>query len=394
MTAKIFSQDVLNINETHLFETIKALYLASAIIFMTMISQVFNAVIQGIQRFDVYSKLTNLNQFLMLIGNAILVKFGYGITILFAWNFSVVTLIAVLYFLSVKKLTPKIKFNFNFKSDSLKQILSYSSGVIAYQLLGNLLLLFERSWVFRELGSEKLTFYLVPMNFTFYIHGFISSITLMLFPMASELKDNKEKLLNIYLTTSKICLIIIAFLCVSGIVGSRLFLTNYLGEEFANNSSSVMEIHFITFSVLALTIVSWQLSEGLGFPKYNAWQSFLWLVISIPLMIFLSYDYGIIGVAVARLLGILNFIFAVFVIEKKIFGKVMLRFWLNLIGLLSFICLISGGIEYIVFANFPTNWLTFIFGCAIGFVVYFVLLFLFGIISENEKQLFRKFYAR
>lgn len=394
LPAKIFAQEVLNINETHLLETVKALYLASAIIFMTMISQVFNAVIQGIQRFDVYSKLTNLNSFLMMIGNAILVKFGYGITILFAWNFAIVALIAGLYFVSVKKLAPQIKFNFSFKSESLKQIISYSSGVIAYQLLGNLLLLFERSWVARELGTEKLAFYLVPMNFTFYIHGFISSITLMLFPMASELKDNKERLLNIYLTTSKICLIIIAFLCVTGIVGSQAFLTNYLGEDYAKHSTNVMQIHFVTFSILALLVVSWQLSEGLGFPKYNAIQSFIWLIVSAILMINLTKNYEILGAAISRLIGISIILFSILFVEKKFFGKALLGFWAKLVGLLTIICLICGGIEYLIFANFQTTWFSFIFSCAIGFVVYFILLFLFGIISENEKQIFRRFYAR
>jgi O-antigen/teichoic acid export membrane protein len=393
-SAKIFARDGLNVDESHLLESVKALYLASAIIFMTMVSQVFNAVIQGIQRFDVYSKLTNLNQFLMLVGNAILVILGYGITILFIWNFLIVSLIAVLYFVSVKKLAPQIKLNFSFRNDSLKTVIKYSSGVIAYQLLGNLFLLFERSWVVRELGEEKLTFYIVPMNFTFYIHGFISSITLMLFPMASELKNNKERLLNIYLTTSKICLIIIAFLCVTGILGSNLFLTNYLGEDFAKNSSNVMEIHFVTFSILALLVVSWQLSEGLGFPKYNAIQSFIWLIVSGILMIILTKNYDILGVAISRLVGISIILFSILFVEKKFFGKSMFGFWIKLASSLLLICGITGLVEYTVFANFPTNWLTFIFGCSIGFVVYFILLFIFGIISENEKQLFKRFYAR
>ncbi|MCU0349979.1 MAG: hypothetical protein MUF43_04015 [Flavobacterium sp.] len=111
-------------------------------------------------------------------------------------------------------------------------------------------------------------------------------------------------------------------------------------------------------------------------------------------MIILTKNYDILGVAISRLVGISIILFSILFVEMKFFGKSMFGFWVKLASSLLLICGITGLVEYAVFANFPTNWLTFIFGCSIGFVVYFILLFIFGIISENEKQLFKRFYAR
>ncbi len=394
LPAKFFTSTVLKIDENSQTETINALYLAAFIIFFTMLSQVFNAVIQGIQRFDIYSKLTNLNSILLIAGNIILVLNGFDVFSMLVWNLFAVIFIGILYFILAKKLVPEVGFRFSFSRDTLAIVAKYSSGIIAYQILGNLILLFERSWVTRELGTEKLAYYIVPMTLTFYIHGFISSITLMIFPLASELKDNPEKLQNLYQKASKISCLIITFFCVTGVVGSRIFLTNYLGEKFANESALVMSIHFVTFSFLALLVVSWQLSEGLGFPKYNAWQSFVWLIITVTLITLLTPIYDIVGVAIARVIGVSVITCSILLVEKKFFGKTLWQFWLKLIGLLFFCGTITATVEHLIFTNFDSNWFVFIFGCSVGFVVYILTLFIFGLISKEEKLLFRKFYAR
>ena len=73
-------------------------------------------------------------------------------------------------------------------------------------------MLFERGWVIRQLGEENLTYYVVPMQLSFYIHAFISSIVLVVFPLASELKNNPEKLLRLYLKASKIVCFFVVFM--------------------------------------------------------------------------------------------------------------------------------------------------------------------------------------
>ena len=74
-----------------------------------MLNQVFNAVLQGIHRFDVYSKIFNFNSFALLFGNIILALYGYGL-IGFARLESccISTITCVIYAISAKNFCPNL----------------------------------------------------------------------------------------------------------------------------------------------------------------------------------------------------------------------------------------------------------------------------------------------
>ncbi len=72
VSAKWFVVSVFNIAEVSQAKTIYAFYAGSGIIFSSMLIQVFNAVLQGIHRFDVYSKIYNANIFALIGGNIVL----------------------------------------------------------------------------------------------------------------------------------------------------------------------------------------------------------------------------------------------------------------------------------------------------------------------------------
>ena len=141
--------------------------------------------------------------------------------------------------------------------------------MIGYQILANVLLLFERGWITRQLGAESLTYYVVPMILGLYIHSFISSLMLVIFPLASELKDKKERLLKLYTKATKIVVFLVVFMATTLIVQSKFFLTLWMGAEFAEKSAVLLVFHTITFGLLAILTVSWQMTEGLGYPNYN-----------------------------------------------------------------------------------------------------------------------------
>jgi O-antigen/teichoic acid export membrane protein len=175
---------VLEIDTELQSKAIVALYIASAIIFVSMLNQIFNSILQGIQRFDVYSKIFNLNNLAIIAGNLFLAISGYKLISLFIWNLSVTSVSCVIFAIYAKKLVPEFKLKFDLVPETLKLILKYSSGVIAYQIASNFLLLFERGWIAKQLGVESLTYYVVPMMLAIYIHSFVSSLILFIFPLA------------------------------------------------------------------------------------------------------------------------------------------------------------------------------------------------------------------
>src|ERR1044072_8323884 len=107
LSANWLVRNVFKIEADAQEKTILALYLASAIVFLTMLTQVFSAVLQGIQRFDVYSKIFNASSFFLLLGNLILAYLGFGLLALLIWNLLIISIFCAIYAVVAKKLLPE-----------------------------------------------------------------------------------------------------------------------------------------------------------------------------------------------------------------------------------------------------------------------------------------------
>src|SRR5205807_3933829 len=125
-------------------------------IFILMLTQIATAVLQGLHRFDVFSKVQNGSSILMMLGNLWLAYNGYGLVALLFWNLLVSILTCLFAFVFAKRLLPELSFGFGFDRDIVRMVLKYSSGVIGYQIAANAFFLFERSWIISKLGAETL----------------------------------------------------------------------------------------------------------------------------------------------------------------------------------------------------------------------------------------------
>lgn len=387
-------RDVFLIEPAERQKSVYSFYIASGTIFFLTVNQVFNAVLQGIHRFDVYSKIYNFFSIAQLVGNILLAIEGFGLIYLLGWNLVMTSAMCCGYLISAKKLLPEFGINFNLRLETVRLVLHFSSGIIGYQVLGNILLLFERSWITRRLGAESLTFYVVPFTLALYILSFIISLNMVFLPLASELKNEPEKLLGLYKKATKMVLFFVVFIGLTLIIGSDYFLSLWMGEAFAEKSSDLLILHTLTFGVTAIGSVAWQLTEALGYPKYNALVFSICLVICVGLMILLSDVYGNFGIALGRLTGYAVITFSIFYVEKWFFGKVQIGFWAKMLGILIVPTILAGLSEKLIMTNFPANWWTFISSVLVGGIIYCAGLYLLGFVTAEEKTILRNLYSR
>jgi O-antigen/teichoic acid export membrane protein len=394
LSATWLVSDVFWIDPASQTKTIYSFYAAAGIIFISMLIQVFNAILQGIHRFDVYSKIFNFNIFSLIVGNIVLAVYGYGLLSLLIWNFAISVITCVIYFISAKKLLPEFQIGFRFSGETLKLVLRFSLGVIGYQILANVLLLFERGWITRKLGAEALTYYVVPMMLSLYIHSFISSLMIVIFPLASELTDNKEKLLDLYRKATKIVCLLVVFLAMTLMVQNYEFLALWMGAAFAEKSSTLLIIHTVTFGLLAILTVSWQLTEGLGFPNYNFKMFAICLIITITGMVFLTSDYGSVGIAISRMAGFSAIFFSIFYVEKWFFEKIQFDLWSKIAVTLTISACLAASVEGLIVRNLPVTWLTLLLSTFCGGVVYCSFLWIMGFVTDDEKFLVKTILSR
>jgi O-antigen/teichoic acid export membrane protein len=375
-------------------KAITAIYIASGIIFLWMLSQVFTSVLQGIQRFDVYSKIFTASSFVLTSGNLALAYLGFGLVSLLIWNVSVLAIFFAVYGFSARRLLPEFGIRFRFSRETLRLVIRYSAGIVGYQVLSNILLLFERGWITQQLGTENLTYYVVPMSLGLYLHGFVSSLVLVIFPLASELSKEREKLLRLYIKATKVIGLIIVFVVATVMVQSRIFLQLWMGKDFAEHSSVLLMLHITCFAMIAVMSISWQMTEGLGYPQFNALIAGICTTIGIILMLVLTSSLGNVGVAIARLTGFATIFFSIFVLEKWFFKRVQLRFWLGLAVNLTIAAVSAAVIEYLLVRTLPLNWPVLILSVGLGGSVYCLVLWFLNFVTGDEKLLIRQVFSR
>lgn len=369
-------------------------FIAAAIVFLLMLNQTFNAILQGIHRFDVFSNISNFNNLAIIAGNIFLVYNNYRILELLIWNMSVTGISGVLFAIYAKRLMPEFKLKISINPEMLKLILRFSAGIIGYQILANILLLFERSWIMNKLGAESVTFYVLPMTIAIFIHTFTNSFAQIIFPLASELKNNTEKLLRLYRKATKLVCFFVAFLASTLVMESELFLTLWMGADFAAQTATLLVIHTISFSLLAIQTISWQMTEGLGYPNYNIFSFAICMIINVCVILLLIQNYGNVGVAFGRMAGLSAMFLSVFYIEKLFLGRIQKKFWLNLAGFLGTSVLFSVITEKLIISNFQTSWIVFGFATVTGGTVYCAALWILGFVDSEEKLMIKNLIKR
>ena len=394
--AKWFVVNLLQIESRLQDEAVAGFYFAAAIIFMTMLTQAFSAVVQAVHRFDIYSYITIGSSSLLSLGNIYLISLHPRIETLLIWNTVLSVLSTLVFYIYARRLLPFFKLQFSVPKEITSLVVKYSLAIVALQVLGNILLIYERSLISNKLGTQAVTYYVVPQNLGIYVHAFITSITLALFPLASEVKSLGDtlKLRQLYTKATKIVIVLAAFMCLTLINGRVFLLHLWLGDDFVRNSAATLVMHAITFSIVAIGIISFQMIEGIGQPKVNAILTLFWLLIGLPLMYLFINDYGIVGVGAARMIGALVFIPGILYIEKKVFGGVLWDFWRTVLPLMCISIVLASAIQFAAFANFAQSWLNFLAVVTVSGLIFCATLFFGGFVSKSEKEWARTQFDR
>lgn len=329
LAAPSIARDLLLVSpESHQIASY-SLYLAGAIGLVLMLSQVFQFVLQGLHRFDNFVALTNLNGLLLGGGNIFLALNGFGVVALLLWNLSVVSFVGLLFYVRARRLLPSIELITTVPRTMASTVVRYGGSIILYQIFANALFIFERSWVMRRFGAEALTYYFVPMLLALYMHGFVFSIAQAIFPVVNEILNDRERLIVLYERANKLVLAIVAAVVTTFAICGSLFLELWVDRELAQASYELLVAHGLTFGVIALGILAFQLAEAFKFPILNVIMTGSWMLISIPLMIFAADRWGSEGIAWSRFAAALVTIPIVAFTEHRFLGRIRLRFWLT-----------------------------------------------------------------
>lgn len=386
-SAKFIVAEVLVLPPDQLRVGEVGLYLACAAIIATMLSQIFQFILQGVHRFNSFLLLTNISGIVLNAGNVALALLGYGIEALLTWNFIALFMMAAAFGTDAVRHLPEFSLRLNLRSKQWSAVLQYGANIILYQLFGNLLLAFERGWIVRKFGSEAATYYIVPMTLAIYLHGIVSSAILVLFPLVNELLGDRERLIALYEKASKMTVALILFLAIILIVGGRPLLQVWIGPEMAEQSYRILVIHTLTFSLIAGMMIVWQLAEGFRRSSFNSLATFVWTAVGIPLMVLTSDDWNIAGIAMSRLIGVAITLPLLFIIEKYCLGSCRWRFWVDILWRIGSASVATAVLLSFYLYYFEPKYLVVFAGFALAGITYLAVLIASGFFSEEEREM-------
>jgi len=371
-----------------------ALYLACGIGFMTMLSQVFQFVLQGLHRFRDYVILANLSGLLIGIGNIIFVLSGFGVVTILVWNLFIVSVIGLMFYKTARKYVPDFTFSFRVRREMTTAVLRYGGNIILFQIFANILFIFERTWLVRKFGPQGLTAYFVPMLLAIYMHGMMASFVQAVFPVVNELLRDRDKLIDLYKKATKLVFAIIVFMVATFICSGYTLLSLWVSPELAAGSYSLLVIHSITFGLIAVCIISLQVAEAFKFSILNAIVTGTWMFISIPLMIYWAGIYNSEGIALARLATVVLTFPLLFFVEWRFLGSVLGRFWLAISSRAALATLAAVAIQYFVLNHVTANRPVLVAVLGLSGLVYLGSLVLVGYFTAEEKKMARSMILR
>lgn len=387
--------DVLLVSADLQQKAIYALYIAGATGLIVMLSQVFQFVLQGLHRFDNYAALTNLSSLVVGVGNIILARNGFGVVELLVWNLVTIAFVGLLFYIRAKHLLPSMSLSTWAPRDLLSAVVRYGGSIILYQIFANVLFIFERAWVMRKFGADALTYYFVPMLLAIYMHGFVSSIVQALFPVVNELLNDRERVIDLYRRGNRIVLAIVVFSVTNFVVCGALFLRLWVSPELADQSYALLVPHGLTFGVIALGVIAFQLAEAYRFPGVNVIMTGAWMAIAIPLMILTADRWQSEGVAWSRFVAAAIVAVPVFAYtEYRALGKVQSGFWLVSLAKVAIAAALMACVELAILRFAPGSYVTLFVLAIVGGAVFGGVLLITGFVSQEDRLRIQKYFMR
>lgn len=386
--------DVLRVAPSYSRAAELALMLGGFSIPALLLGQVFQNVLQGVHKFGKVSLLTNLNSLFLYAGNVILVLGGFGVVSLLAWNLAVSVINLCASFAFARSLDHAYVPGIKVTGAMFKAIASYGFGVFSYQVFGLILLTFERGWLLREFGAAESAYYLLPMTLAIYIHSLVGSLLLAVFPAINELLSDRERLIKLYQKATKVVVTATSLAVANAICSGKYFLIVWVGYEFTANAYTNLVFHSLSFGMIALMIVIWQINEANRATRINAFQVFIWGAVAIPLMVLTSPIWSSEGVAASRLAGVLVTIPILFYCEKRFLGSVFWKFWLKLHAEVGLSVAALAVVQLLIYSYLEPSWITLAIGGIAGTAAFGVAAMITGLIAADEKALLMQFIRR
>ena len=152
-------------------------------------------------------------------------------------------------------------------------------------------------------GAQALAWYAVPFTLISRVFSMVGRLGGVLFPAASALaaQDEMDRLRRIYLVAVRYTVFLNSALAVALWVLAYNLLSLWIGNDFAQRSSTILALLAISALLDSLTNLPSIVNDGLGHPQVTGVLSMFRAVLGVAIVYLLVGRLGVIGAAIGQL---------------------------------------------------------------------------------------------
>ena len=281
-----------------------SLFILCASLPVLLVNNALRGVLEAAQRFDLsnYVKVPASVSFYLM--GAIAIPFGVRVSgivlLLVLCRFAA----AVAYFLLCLRVFPELKDGFSISREAIRPLAAYGGWVTVSNTAGPIFVYIERFIIASVLSVGMLTFYSAPFELVSKVVIFPASVTTALFPFFSYHGSRNGKVVSDMTSrTIKYLLFVMTPIVAVFVFFARQILQLWLGGEFANQSTVVLQLLAVSFFLSAFAYIPYTSVQALGRPDLKAILDAAALPIYAIYSWWLTRHLGINGAALAKLLS-------------------------------------------------------------------------------------------
>ena len=373
---------------THLKqESVWAFRITGIGFFFSMLIWWGSAIPAGVQRFDIFNGISIGFGTLTSVGSLLAVWFGFGLLGVIWASVLANILTTVAYFVAARKLLPDVRLGFSFETKMFKRTAMFGLYMALFRLFALVFSQTDRLLVGGLLGPGALTFYIIPHQLASFVHQINAKTMQIIFPMASELWAFRErgKLKKLFLRGMNLSFVVGLSVALPLFVLAKAALIFWMSPEIAEKSALPLQILTIMYFLMGLTALPSSVLSGMGFPQVPAIASVITGMSSLLCYWLLINSWGINGVALGSLIGmIMSIVFYGFV-SKRLAGISLWALGRVVVRPLIPALLIGFVVERFLVVRVTALWTALVAGILI-MLSYSVTCWLSGVLSYEEKR--------
>jgi O-antigen/teichoic acid export membrane protein len=182
----------------------------------------------------------------------------------------------------------------------LRQLFSFGAWMTVSNIVGPLMVTADRFLISAAMGASVVAYYTVPTEFLIRVLILPAALTSALFPRLAALMSTDIKLAKeLYYKSIKVVTISLLPICILVAAASKLGLTIWLGQEFAEKSWGIVSVMAIGILLNGIAFVPFSAIQAAGKAKYTAYLHLVELFLYFPLLLILMHFFGLVGAAIA-----------------------------------------------------------------------------------------------